>query len=272
MNYWRKLSEIKTLARKAYLTSLDQNLKSPVFFLHVPKCGGTSVKNAIFDRLGILNYLRGQYFQLSAHASREAADVLGAKMRTLRESVLAYEITHNHPVFATGHFVYSKSIHEYISEKYTVVTVIRNPVSKFVSQYLYNKNKSSQDHFGTDMHIDEYLDSERARGTGRLMTSYFAGNEALNNATTVSELVERAIQNIRRFDVVGVLGDLKRFERDFARATGTNIQIAHHRKNPADQSERESILTENRLERIRELCAPDTRLFEAVSNDVQTDH
>ncbi len=101
------------------------------------------------------------------------------------------------------------------------------------------------------------------------MTSYFAGNEVLNDdAFTVDELVERAIQNIRHFDIVGVLGDLKRFEREFARATGTNIQIAHHRKNPTDQSEREDALTEERLEHIRKLCAPDIRLFEAVLNDL----
>lgn len=121
------------------------------------------------------------------------------------------------------------------------------------------------------MNIDEYLASERAEGAGKLMTSYFAGNEALNDdAFTADGLVERAIQNIRRFDVVGVLEDLKRFEQEFARATGTNIQIPHHRKNPADKSERENIMTEERLERIKELCAPDIRLFEAVLDDLES--
>lgn len=264
------LTKTKTLAHRAYLTSQGENLTSPVIFFHVPKCGGTSVKAAILDRLGILDYLRGRYFTLDAHASRESAEVLGTEMRILRENVLAYEVNCSpKPVFVAGHFIYSRPIHQKISEEYTAMTVIRDPIKRFVSQFFYNKNKSTQDHFGIDASIDEYLDSERAKGTGRLMTSYFAGNEALNDDDfTVDELIERAIQNIRRFDVVGVLGDLKRFEREFARATGTNIQIAHHRKNPTDQPEKEYVLTEERLQHIRELCAPDVRLFEAVLNDV----
>lgn len=100
MNLRYQLSKVRALTRKAYLTYTGQNLRSKVFFLHVPKCGGTSVKNSILDRLGILDYLRGQYFLLNAHVSREAADVLGVRMRKLRERILAYEISHNpQPVF-----------------------------------------------------------------------------------------------------------------------------------------------------------------------------
>ena len=274
MSFRHRLSQIKALAHRAYLTAQGEDLTSPVIFFHVPKCGGTSVKAAILNRLGLLDYLRGRYFTLDAHASRESAEILGTKMRKLREHVLAYEVNcPPKPVFVTGHFIYSRPIHSKLSEEYTAVTIIRDPVQRFLSQFFYNKNKSTQDHFGIGASIDEYLNSERAKGTGRLMTSYFAGNEALNDdAFTVDELVERAIQNIRRFDVVGILEDLKQFERVFARATGTDLQIAHHRKNPTDQSEKDEVLTEERIERIKVLCAPDIRLYKAVRSDLQSIH
>ncbi|MCS4119386.1 hypothetical protein GGP60_003084 [Salinibacter ruber] len=269
MKYRYHLKKIKTLARKTYLTFRGRNLTSPVIFFHVQKCGGTSVRAAILDRLGIRDYLTGRYFTLDAYASREATEILGTEMRALRENVLAYEVKCSpKPVFVTGHFPYSRAIHSEF-EEYTSTTVIREPVDRFISQFFYNKNKSTQFHFGINMNIDEYLDSERAKGAGRRMTSYFAGNEGLNEASTLNELVERAIQNIRHLDVVGVLRDLTSFEREFAQATGTNIRIPHHRKNPTDQSKRNEVLTEERLERIRVLCAPDIRLYEAVLSDLQ---
>lgn len=145
------------------------------------------------------------------------------------------------------------------------MTVIRDPVKRFISQFFYNKNKANQDHFGVDMNIDEYLNSKRAKGAGRLMTSYFAGIEALADSSLSTEgLVNKAINNLRCFDLVGVLENLQHFEREFAEATGTTIKVAHHRKNPTDRSKRRSALTEGRMERIKQLCAPDIELYEAV--------
>ena len=269
MSYRHTLSKAKALVKRIRRTLQGKNLKSPVLFFHVPKCGGTSVKSAIFESLGIREYLRGEYFLLDAHASRKATDTLDAKMRVLRENVLAYELNrHPQPLFVTGHFIYSRQIHEQLAKQYTVVTIVRDPVKRFISQFFYNKNKQTQDHFGIDMDIDEYLDSDRAKGTGRLMTSYLVGNEALNNESVpVDELVAEAVQNMRQFDVVGVLSDMERFQHDFAQATGITIQIRHQRKNPTDKSKRDSVLTEERLGRIQALCAPDIRLYEAVIND-----
>ncbi len=140
MSFRHRLSQIKALAHRAYLTAQGENLTSPVIFFHVPKCGGTSVKAAILDRLGLLDYLRGQYFTLDAHASRASAEILGTKMRRLREHLLAYEVNCSpKPVFVTGHFIYSRPIHQKISEEYTALTVIRDPVKRFVSQFFITK-------------------------------------------------------------------------------------------------------------------------------------
>lgn len=113
MSYRYKLSKVKALVQRAARTARGENLKSPVLFYHVPKCAGTSVKSAIFESLGVREYLRGEYFVLNSHASRKATEMLGVEMRVLREQVLAYEVNQSpRPFFVTGHFVYSRRLHE----------------------------------------------------------------------------------------------------------------------------------------------------------------
>ena len=208
---------IPELARRARRTAARNVIDNLSFFLHVPKCGGTSIQVALEEayglRPGIRIDLRGNihhtaFFRLNPHASKEAADRLGMPLHALREHVLLYQMSCSGWKLISGHFQFSDAAYEGYHTKYTFITLIRDPVARWYSHYFYDRDKKG-DHFGVEDAIDDYLTSPRGRSTGRLIARYFAGADCGED-----DIVEQAIQNIAKFDVVGVLEDLSTFKSD----------------------------------------------------------
>ena len=266
---------IPELARRARRTAAGNVIDIPVFLLHVPKCGGTSIQVALEEayglRSGIRIDLRGNihhtaFFRLNPHASKEAADRLGMPFHALREHVLLYQMSCSGRKFTSGHFQFSDAAYAGYQGTYTFNSLIRDPVERWYSHYFYDRDKEG-DHFSVDDAIDDYLTSPRGRATGRLIARYFAGADCGED-----DIVEQAIQNIAKFDVVGVLDDLGTFKSDLRYVLGADINIPVRNASPTSAAQKRKEITPEIHRRVVEVCKPDQAVYDYVVENLIGKH
>lgn len=263
---------IQMLVRRARRTAAGNAIDTSVFIPHVPKCGGTSIKNALAEayglRAGIQIDLRGNihhdaFSMLDPFASKKAADQLGVPLHVHREHVLLHLMGLPNRKLISGHFHFSEAAYREYYSRYTFVTLIRDPVERWYSQYFYNRDKKGT-HFAVEDALEEYVCSPTGRSTGSSIAQYFAGSDC-----GAERIVECAITNLGRFDVVGVLEELNVFKRELKHALGANINIPIRNTSPtpADQKRRE--ITPEIHRKVVELCKPDREVYDYVVKELK---
>lgn len=136
------------------------------------------------------------------------------------------------------------------------VTVLREPVSRFVSHYLYVKRRHPESVEGDS--LGAFLDSEQARRFGSEYLFYFAGRYQVGEAD-VGGLVRTACTNLESFDVVGDTARMDAFRKDVERVLGVRLLKLRRNSRP---TESDPGLSEAQLRRVREICAPDLAIYE----------
>jgi hypothetical protein len=136
--------------------------------------------------------------------------------------------------------------------------VLRHPVKKWLSQYYFNRYKDiPAQHFQIDVDIDEYMDSEEGRALGhdqarKLSDLAITGPDAM---------LEAALENLDRFDVVGLTEHLDRVQRDFGQCFGTAIDISRLNINPAQKRQQTALESPVIHKRVEALCRHDMLLY-----------
>ena len=107
----------------------------PILYIHVPKCGGSSFGAALR-----LRYLLSQSTIDVTRTKRAVAHLTGedrieADFR-MRETELARLLQRRTRCIA-GHVRYSFQLHADLGRDYAHVTLLRDPVDRFVSHYHY---------------------------------------------------------------------------------------------------------------------------------------
>jgi hypothetical protein len=139
-----------------------------IIFVHVPKCGGTSIANAIKMKSLF------SYFDLNNTATIKCATFFNDLddhienfhlVNEIRSEFLMYEV-YKGTRFITGHFTFSNKIFNEISDDYDYITVLREPVQRFISKYYYND---------IEIQLTDFLNTERAHEWGREYVNRFLG-------------------------------------------------------------------------------------------------
>ncbi|MFO8070866.1 MAG: hypothetical protein R6V85_03230 [Polyangia bacterium] len=246
-------------------------IKAPkVFFLHVPKCGGISVDTA-FRR----KYRPSQVFRLEAPPSARAADAFFAGLDVprdqyfhvlrLREALLAYAIARKPTRYISGHFAFSERIYDELGRGWAFVTVLRDPVSRWLSHYLYNRYKDRPGrHCGIDDEIEEVLVSGRGRSWGNEYVKYYGGLRE-DGEYRSDEAIEDAVENLRRFSAVGRLEKLDGFVAQVRDSIGLSLSIPRKNRSPVSPELKKEMVTESIRSRLREVCAPDLEVYQSAA-------
>ena len=243
---------------------VTEKVSKKIFFLHHPKCGGTSIDHAIQNSFGVSEFLlKRNSYHLDPRAS-----LPGWSSRDYREKILLDSMSNGKNKYISGHFPYSQKAFREFGQEWNFITVLRNPVSRWFSLYFFGKYKGS-DHAKINMEIESYLESEQAITTGcsyvRVFTDKenFASISSLDQAT-LNKATDQAIKNLNDFALVGVLEELDMFVRDFEKVFSTELFIPNFNRNPASKSNRKSQVTDEVHQRVIELCQPNIKVYESV--------
>lgn len=222
-----------------------------IIYIHVPKCGGSSFGAALR-----LRYLMshgaitlGQGNNTLSGEARIDSDY-AARREQLRHLVVRGKR------MITGHVQYDGALHDGAAEGYRFVTLLRDPVARFVSHYNYLQRKHPDAHRADT--LAGFLDGPDAPRLASQYLFYFAGAHQ-GRVTDVKPATDRAITNLNRFDLIGDLSDPAGFARDLRQLTGT--PILNWQRNAAP---RPTHIPDGLHPRIAALCAADIAIYDAV--------
>ena len=221
-----------------------------IIYIHVPKCGGSSFGTA----------LRLRYLMSQASITLNQGDphrvgedyILSdywARSAQIRACVQARKR------LITGHVQYDPDLHAGPARNYRFVTLLRDPVERFVSHFHYlQRAHPNPDRAST---LQGFLDSADAQRLASQYAFYFAGQWVSATADTPA-LVRRAIGHLSCFDLVGDLSAPDDFLHGLRRLTGTPILRLRRNVAPAPPSVPAALLP-----RIEALCAADIAIYQS---------
>ncbi|MEM9395665.1 MAG: hypothetical protein AAGA38_17545 [Pseudomonadota bacterium] len=250
---------------------LGAGLQHPAIFLHLPKCGGTSLSEALYatvpihKRVGVIDAL----------STRRAASVLafgednawrchddlehGQHTFDLRERIL---LTHGcwNTFLVHGHLLLSDLLRTHLLGRYKLLTIMREPVARTISNYRMAVAAGI-----ADPDPEVWLSSPIARAHCTTYLRYLSGQHSVPLEAEPTGLA-RAKEALEDFALIGFLEEIERFAHSFEHVFGAALNL--HKYNQA-QGPKISF-TSSQLDRLHEMCAWDASLY-AHAKDLQ-DH
>ena len=231
-----------------------------VFFIHIPKSGGTSIDHAI------RTHYRYSYSRIEASPSHQAAKILDGidieksgtdKLLQFREKLIVYEMFRE-VQYISGHIPYNQKIWDKFHNQYLYATCLRHPVKRYISSYFYNAFKVSN-HLKIKEDLPTFLDTPRGKENGFAYIRYIGGiSDKIDYDYTSSAAIDLAKDNLDKLSIVGFLDNLGNFVSEFQQKTGIKLNIAHRRKNPVSNPD----VDKKTIQKIEKICTPDLELYE----------
>ena len=237
-----------------------------ICLIHVPKCGGDSVSRALARSYSIRDRLVVPNWYVNLRASRTAAEVIGCGMMNLREAVLIYKLAEAKAKFVTGHIVCRPRTREAFEAQWQFVTVLRDPVKRWISEFVYN-TYGKQDWARNTLPIEAYVDSPVGAASGRRYLEYFSDWQ--ENEPITERDVQTAAKNLARFAAVGFLEELPAFALTLQQLLGRPVRIPRVNVSPSRERTAEIVRRTDLMDRIRTLCSDDIAVYELLRAGVK---
>jgi hypothetical protein len=231
-------------------------------FHHVPKCGGTSVGRALRS-----SYLLSQgtvtpeeSLKAFAAANRGEETTAIGDVFQLREMMLLYML-YSDVRCISAHIPFSNAAFSRFEKNYAFVTLLRDPVDRFISNYLWShKRKDAEGHVPES--FEDFLATPRASQMGSVYLRYFSGE---STGRLHPRQISSAINNLHRMSFVGFLDDIPHFEAGLRTLTGKRLRIGKENVGRTG-GRREEIMSGPLRDKVLAACEPDREIWEAVQD------
>lgn len=240
-----------------------------IAFFHAPKCGGTSVNQALAKALG-------GPAGIDPIAAEAASRNLGMSRMEIREAILAYFVQRNDVRYISGHYSYSRRAFAGRESAFDLLTMLRNPPDRMLSQYYYNRFGEHPNHVPIRSDLAEWLTTEQARACATVFTKMFVGEikattdlDEGDQRADMKAAVASAIDNLSRFAIVGTLERLSDFTEAIQRRYKVKVSIGHLRKSPKAGYPKFSEQPPQIRDRIVELCQEDLAIYRRFAMEPQ---
>ncbi len=252
-------------ARQLNRAMLNRLTPQRFVFHHVPKCGGTSVGRALRMR-----YLTSQatvkpeasFRAFQTFTGRNDTERLMYEVNDLRMQMLLY-LMYDDVRCISSHVPFSSAAFAEFQGSYKFITLLREPVSRFLSHYNWNRNRPGSHGYIAE-EFDAFLATHRARAMGAEFVEIFA-DLPIDADLRSADAINRAVRHLMGFDLVGRLDDLDGFSRDVRQILGVRVRIRHENKTSQVAGKITlSSLTDTQLAQVRDICAPDIEVWNQV--------
>lgn len=249
--------------------SQSKKITQKICYIHVAKCGGTSLVDAIKAQYPLRERLLRKkcFINMNPAASLKASEILNESLFAYREKVLLYLLSINSNKFISGHFAFSDLAMTHFGDQWNFVTILRNPVDRWFSHFFFNRYKKSG-HFKTDLTLEEYINSEDGQSLGFLYHRLFYG-KPFEEKPNFKESYPKVIENIDNLACLGTIEYLDLFCRDFKKKFGVTLHIPAKNKNPLSHKDQSSLITDSIRRKVEEICEPDIRIFNYVQQKIR---
>ena len=239
-----------------------RGLRQPCFFLHMPKCGGTSVAAGLYGTIP----LNKRIGTIDAVATRCAAAI---RHFSRYDAVLCHEdLQHGHLTFAFreelllmhmswgtrlihGHVLFSDDAYTHFHKTYKTVTLMRDPYERTLSNYRMAVRAGV-----LEDDLDAWLDGPVAESMAQVYLRYLCGKTVID-APDLERMESQARTNLAKISLVGVLDDLDGFTLEFKDVFGVTPYIPRYNVGAG----RRLVLTQAQDQKLRRLLEPDERLY-----------
>lgn len=226
-----------------------------IVFHHLPKCGGTSVHQAIRRCFPLDPHVEAR---IGAASSARTASITGRPLFEVREQLLLYHLTLPRMAYISGHVPFSERAYLQYRDQWDFITILRHPVARWLSGYFDYSQKSPGTHGSISLDLEEHLNSPKGSAWGSECIRFF-GRSSDGQPT-----IQRALEALRRFAVVGVLEDLTGFLDAFQVRFKRRLRVPHFNRSPVPVHVQRQRVTRDVWCRVEEICRPDLELYDAV--------
>ncbi|OUS39060.1 hypothetical protein A9Q94_00460 [Rhodobacterales bacterium 56_14_T64] len=225
-----------------------------ILYFHVPKCGGSSFGAALrlrffYSQASVSPRDTPQAHCKKANPTNTSAQI-SARYET-RHLRLTHLLTQGTRCI-TGHMRYCPDLHDRLATAYAHVTLLRDPVTRFVSHYRYLQRHHPDPNRAKT--LDAFLDSPDAERIGSQFLFYFGGA-----TSDQDQAITRANLALSQFDLVGDLGNPAGFLTSLRQLVPGPLLHLHRNRAPPVHPIPEALQA-----RIEQICAADIAIYRAA--------
>ncbi|WP_286265505.1 sulfotransferase family 2 domain-containing protein [Thalassotalea atypica] len=214
-----------------------------IAFVHIAKCAGMSVDKALRQAIAL-----PQQQRIDRDATLAASVASFSKEILSEEDSIAFSRHHAKNLssifdyylakqwqYVSGHVTVNSELLAKYANDYAFMTVLRDPVERFKSNYIYNKltnqnpfmlpnalNTSRQSEAELIAEAEAIINSERGWQLANTQTMFLTGRYPKDSADAESMQIE-VMGNLEQFKVVGFLDDLDAFAMQCSQLTERKI-------------------------------------------------
>lgn len=260
-------------------TWITRPLRKKIFFLHLHKCGGTSISHAIKHHYHTLNILNDPTRNINVGASSKAAmmnlglmipdvrkplsQVIDSRMEDevlfYREKLLTYYLCQAQVRYVSGHFCFNSNLYEQFASQYNFITVLRHPIQRLLSFYHFSRYKSADRPGKISIDLQEYLDTRRSISTGYYVRM-LGGLDPSGDYQSESAIL-RAKENLHKFKLVGFLENLESFQNQFLSLFERRLYIKKLNHSPKPKEKNPDNFTTEIEAKIQDICKADIEVY-----------